>query len=153
MSNKYTALELKDAKIKKTKAEEAIIGAMMSGKKLNEMDDDALRYVADQIILKGAAIYGCGVPDSELFASVLSKEIIAFFLEFGYEDVTLSEIMLALNLNLFGKVIPNPLGEDLMTIEFKGNFIHVSFLANVLKNYSVLKTNLMSKLKNYLSGY
>lgn len=116
------------------------------------MNSDEVRYVCDQIIVRGAALYGCDMPQTEFFAEILSKEFSAYLLEFGYEDLTLEEIILALKINADGNFI-NPLGEDIGQTAFFGNFIHVSFVAKILHAYLVLRNGLEAKFKNHIDGY
>ena len=147
----YTANDLKEAPIKRTQNEVNIITAR-EGEPLSDMNDDGLRYVADQIIVNGTSMYGSELPQTEFFASVLSKQIIDYLLKFGYSNLTLEEINLALQINTEPE-INNPLGENLQQVRFSGKFIHVSFLAGVLKNYMVLRNNLDRKFQNHIDGY
>lgn len=116
------------------------------------MNENELRYMCDQIIVKGAALYGCDMPQTEFFASILSQELSDYLLQFGYEDFTLDEIILAMRMNANGNFI-NPLGDDIDQVQFFGNFIHINFISKVLKGYSVLRNNLESKFKNHIDGY
>lgn len=129
-----------------------IIDARKKGLSIGQMDDDGLRYVCDQIIVRGAALYGCDMPQTEFFAEVLSKEFSDYLLDFGYDNLTLEEIILAMRMNANGNFI-NPLGEDINQTAFFGNFIHVSFLCKVLHGYMVLRNNLETKFKNHIDGY
>ncbi len=116
------------------------------------MDADALRVATDEMIVKGAAIYGCDMPQTDFFASKLSDEIVTFIAEFGYENLTTREVLLALRMNAQGEQ-KNTLGETLPQIDFFGNFIHVSFLAKILNNYMVIRNNLERKFQNHIDGY
>lgn len=144
--------DLRSSPIKKTKYELLILDAREEGKPFEEMTDADLRYAADQIIVKGSATFGCDTPQTEYFAAILSKEITTFLLELGYETLTLKEVVLSLHLNT-ERELKNPCGEDLQTAKFTGNFVHVSFLASVLRNYMVLRNNLERKFQNHIDGY
>lgn len=119
------------------------------GKSISQLNENDLTYTSDQIIVRGAAICGCDMPQTDFFASVLSKEIINFIFEFGYENLTLEEIVLAMKINA-NNDLKNPLGEDLAQIDFVGRFVYVGFLAKVLKNYMILRTNLDRKFQNQI---
>lgn len=97
-------------------------------------------------------MYGCDMPQTEFFASVLSEEMVRYILDFGYDTLTLAEILLSLRLNTDGD-FQNPVGENLPQVDFRGNFIHVSFVAKILKQYMVLRNNLERKFQNHIDGY
>lgn len=148
----YTLNDLENILKKKTAEEIKIIAARKHGLSIGQMNETELRYVSDQVITKGSAIYGCDMPQTDFFASIISKELTDFLLEFGYENLTLNEILLSMKMNADGN-LKNSLGEDLSQIVFSGKFIHISFLSKVLKNYKVLRNNLERKFQNQLDGY
>ena len=148
----YTVNDLENTPIKKSPTELKIIEARKIGMSISEMDESSLRFATDEIIVKGAAIYGCDMPQTEFFAAKLSDEIVAYLLEFGFENLTTREVLLALRMNAQGD-IKNPLGENLVQVDFYGSFIHISFLAKVLNNYMVIRNNLERKFQNHIDGY
>lgn len=143
--------DLENTPIKKTKTEHRIIEARKTGKSIYLLDDD-IRHTTDQIIVRGAAIYGCDMPQTDFLASILSKEIISFIKKFDYDGLTVEEIILAMQINSHND-LKNPLGEDLIRVEFVGRFIYVDFLAKVLKNYMVLRNSLDRKFQNQIDGF
>ncbi len=135
-----------------TKQEEQIVQARNIGLSFCELDDLRMRVVIDQIMFRGAAISGCTLPMTETFATFIAEEISSFILDFGYEELTQEEFLLALRINAFGK-IKNPAGEDFDQVQFSGNNISVVYLGKILKNYMVLRNNLDRKIQNQLDGY
>jgi len=103
-------------------------------------------------MFRGAAICGCTLPQTEIFAKFIAEEIENFILNFGYEEFTESEILLAMQVNAFDK-IKNPMGEDLEQVVFSGISFNVVYLAKILKNYKIIRENLDKKIKNQLDGY
>lgn len=135
-----------------TKIEVRIIKARSEGLSFCELDGDDQRIAIDQIMFRGAAICGCNLPQTEMFATYVADEISSFILEFGYEELTLNELLLALKINAFGK-IKNPAGEDIEQVCFTGNTINVFYLGKILKNYKVLRDNLDRRIQNQIDGY
>lgn len=117
-----------------------------------EMDELETRVTIDQIMFRGAAISGCALPQTEIFAKFIAEEIETFVLEFGYGELTQEEFLLAMRINAFGK-IKNNAGEDLDQVVFFGNSFNVAYLAKILLNYKILRDNLDRKMKNQLDGY
>lgn len=129
-----------------------IFEARENGLSFCELDETDMRYAIDQIMFKGAAIFGCALPNTEMFAKYISDEIRDYILEFGYGELTVSEIILAFKMNI-GSEIKNPLGDNLKCVEFYGNSINVSFIGKVLSNYMIIRNNLDTRIKNQIDGY
>lgn len=138
---------------KPTQMEIKILKARSDGLSFCELNESDIRIAIDQIMFRGAAICGCSLPQTEVFATYLAEEISKFILEFGYEELTLSEILLSLSINATGSKIKNPAGEDLDPVPFTGNTINVFYLGKILRNYKILRDNLDRKIENQLDGY
>lgn len=106
-------------------------------------------------MLRGAAICGCNLPDTDFFAKFIAEEITAFILEFGYKELTLGEIILAFRINAKGnfKNYINFVGLDIEQIVFYGNCMNVDYVAKVLSNYLTIRNLLDRKLQNKIDGY
>lgn len=102
-------------------------------------------------MIKGAAIYGIALPVTEGFAEVISDEIEFFIKSFGYEDFTLSEIILAMYLNCAFS-FRDLLAEGNM-IEFTGSCFNVAFLSKILSLYRTLRAQMERKIQNQIDGY
>lgn len=135
-----------------TKLEIKIAEARSSSLSFCEKNELERRVTIDQIMFRGAAICGCTLPQTEIFAKFIAEEIENFILNFGYEEFTESEILLAMQVNAFDK-IKNPMGEDLEQVVFSGISFNVVYLAKILKNYKIIRENLDKKIKNQLDGY
>jgi len=116
---------------------------------MNELES---RVAIDQIMFRGAAICGCPLPQTELFATYIAEEIKKYILDFGYGELTLDEIVLAFRINVGGR-IKNSLGEDLICVDFYGHAINVSFIGKILSNYLVIRKSLDTRILNLLDGY
>ena len=127
-----------------------IVKARSIGVSFNQFDYENSKTNIDKIILRGAAITGAFLPNTEFFADIISNEVYIFITEFGYGDYTLAEILLALRINEKGGM-PLPSGNRIDPIQFTGNCFNVSFLAKVLDNYRLLRLGLDRKLENYLN--
>lgn len=124
----------------------------MDGESLCELLDNELRISTDQIILNCSAIVGCEMPYTELFANVLSEQIISFIMDFGYPTYTLKEVLLAMRINCTQKFSISDVVE-IDEITFTGRCVNVNFISKVLKNYSLLRNSLDRKLQNFIDGH
>lgn len=111
-----------------------------------------LRVATDKIILTGASISGCTLPQTEGFAEIISNEIVEFINEYGYRELTLEEILTALRLNAKGG-FKFPTGIELEHVPFTGNCFNIVYLSKVLSNYKAFRDILDRKLSNFIDGY
>jgi hypothetical protein len=138
--------------MKLTEIEKMIIAARLDGNSFSQISDSDQKYGCDQIMLKGAAISGCALPQTEFFAEIISVQICEFISKFGYEQLTLAEIILSLQMN--AKVgLRYPSGLEVEQVPFVGSCFHVDFLSRVLSNYMTIRNLLDSKFKNFIDGY
>ena len=131
--------------------ENKIIAARLDSVSFCQIEQSKIRWHIDQIMLKGAAISGCPLPNTEFFADVISDEIKAFILDFGYEELTYAEIILAMRLNSKGG-LKYPSGLELETVVFFGNCFNVDYFAKVISNYMTIRNILDRKLQNFIDG-
>lgn len=103
-------------------------------------------------MIRGAAIYGCDLPNTEGFAQVISEELTIFLSEFGYSELTVSEMILALHLNACG-AMKFPTGECADRVEFSGVCFNIVFMAKILSLYRSLRNQLDRKFQNQIDGY
>lgn len=141
-------MELKNLSL----VEKKIIDARLNGLSFLELDKKELQLSTDQIILRCSAIYGCEMPYTELFANVLSEEIISFVNGFLYGSLTLAEIILAMEINLPQTFLLSN-AVELEEVNFSGRCVNVCFIAKVLKNYKLLRNSLDRKIQNQIDGH
>lgn len=135
-----------------TSIEDKIIKARCDGISFCEMADWQLRNSIDQIMLRGAAIAGCALPQTDFFAGFIAEEFIVFINEFGFSEFTLNEILLALRINSRGGV-KTPSGLEIEQVAFTGVCINVDYLSKILSNYCSLRNYLDRKFENKIDGY
>lgn len=138
--------------VKKTQVEEKIIDARCKGESFSQMSSGDLRYCIDQIMLRGAAISGCPLPQTEFFAIYIAEELSTFINEFGYGELTYQEVLLAMRLNSGGG-LRYPSGIELDQIAFTGSCFNVDYIAKVLANYKDIRLQLDRKFENQIDGY
>lgn len=124
----------------------------MQGDAFCDLEDEDIRLATDQLILKGAAIYGCPMPTTEGFAEIISSQLVAFLNSFGYGHLTVSEMILAMHMNAAGVFRYNS-GDYADRIEFTGNNFNVMFLAKILELYRGLRNALDRKFQNHIDGF
>lgn len=132
--------------------ESRIIKSRLTGVSFCQLTGNDLRVSTDKIIFVSAAIAGCPLPQTEGFAEVISSEIITFITEYGYEELTLAEILTALRLNAKGG-LRFPTGIEVDHVSFTGNCFNIVYLSKVLSNYKLFRDILDRKLQNFIDGY
>lgn len=128
-----------------------VMKARFVGKSFWEIDADKHRHATDEIIIAAAAITGAAMPETELLGKYISDEVIELITNYGYEDLTVEEIITAIRINA-ANIIKNPFGEDLSVVELPYR-VCTNFLAGVLRNYKVLRNGIDRVIENKLSGY
>lgn len=124
----------------------------MQGESFSDLIEEDVRLATDQIMIKGAAIFGCPLPSTEGFAEVISSQICIFLNSFGYGKLTVSEIILAMHLNAVGGFKYSS-GDYAERIEFTGKNFNVMFLAKILELYRNMRNYLDRKFENQIDGY
>jgi len=129
-----------------------VIDARLEGKAFSEMTENETRVAIDQIILRCSADVGCDLPFTDMFANVLSEQIILFIDNCGYLNYTLKEILLSLQINLMHP-LPSYLAVEVDEVKFSGRCVNVSFMSKTLNNYKAIRNQLDRKLQNFIDGY
>ena len=129
-----------------------MIDARLEGKAFSEMTENETRVAIDQIILRCSADVGCDLPFTDMFANVLSEQIILFIDNCGYLNYTLKEILLSLQINLMHP-LPSYLAVEVDEVKFSGRCVNVSFMSKTLNNYKAIRNQLDRKLQNFIDGY
>lgn len=135
-----------------TQLENLIIDARIDNVSFSSLEGNNLRVACDKIIIKCSAFYGCEMPYTDKFASVLSQEIHHFILTYGYENLSLEEIIIAMEINM-NHTLKIPVGIEIQPFEFFGRCVNVSFLSKVLNNYMAIRNLLDRKIQNKIDGY
>lgn len=130
--------------------ERQILECRVEGVSLCEMDQSELLLATDAILISGGAITGCALPNTEFFAEKIGDEIRIFVCDFGYSELTLSEILLSMRINSANTTFP---GCEITPVPFTGHCFNTTFLAKVLANYKEIRTMLDRKLQNLIDGF
>lgn len=129
-----------------------IVHARTTGVSFCQLDESETKLLLDNIMLRGAAICGCALPTTEFFADIIADEISTLLEDFGFRELTESEILLALRLNGKGS-IRYPSGTEIDTVAFSGNCINTAFLSKVLTIYMTFRGILERRIQNFIDGY
>lgn len=116
------------------------------------MADEELTWATDQIMTRGAAIYGCALPKTDYLAQFIGEEIVTIINEFGFSEYTLEEILLAMRVN----AVANDRwlsGNETVFVDFSGVSFNTKFLTAVLTIYSKMRDMLNRKIQNHIDGY
>jgi hypothetical protein len=98
-----------------------------------------------------SAIAGCNLPKTDFFSSVISEEIMHYILNFGYQELTVEEILLAFRLNSHGYRYET--GEYMVMVNFTGHCLNVDYVSKVLSNYMTMRKICERKIQNQIDGY
>lgn len=129
-----------------------ILEARAMGESFWELEkENDIRHFADRVIIQVSAITGDTLPESELMATAITDEIVSLLNDFGYDELTLAEIVLAARLNYYPS-LKNPAGNDFVRAQSVGR-ISVSFLSQVLYNYKILRNFMETEFENKVKGF
>lgn len=132
--------------------EELIFESREDGLSFCQLDETGKKHAIDQIILRGSAVCGCPVPETEYFAGIIGEEVSTFIEKFGYGNLNLAEILLAIRMNAKTD-IRFPSGNERDIAVFSGGFLNIIFLGKVLTNYLIFRNLLDSRIKNAIDGF
>lgn len=135
-----------------TEIDRQIIAARLDGFSITQLDESTTRTTADQIMLQAAAIVGCPTPETEFFAEVLSNTMMSYLKKFGFGELTLAEIILAIELNTQAE-FRFPSGLEVEKVSFFGVCFNIDFLSRILSNYMIFRNHLDRKLQNFIDGH
>lgn len=128
-----------------------ILEARRMGESFWEVEEDMVRNFTDRVIILTSGLTGTEIPGSELVATAVSDEIVRLLEDFGYSELTLEEIILAVRLN-YMPGLKNPVGTDFEKAE-AGKRMNVAFLYRVLYNYKVYRDFMEREFENKIKGY
>lgn len=135
-----------------TAVKKMILEARATGKSFWEIEsEDDIRHFADRVIIQVSAITGDELPSSELLAKAITEEIAALLTDFGYDEFTLAEIVLAARLNYL-PTLRNPAGNDFVRGVSAGR-VSISFLSQVFFNYKILRNFMETEFENKIKGF
>lgn len=129
-----------------------IIDSRLEGISIFQYESLELKKYFNVVMLKISAITGAVIPPDARFIEIIRDEIVDFLLKFGYSNLTISEIILAFNLNS-SIDMRYPVGIDLSKIELFGAHLNVDYISRVLHNYTTIRNLLDRKLENTIDGY
>lgn len=129
-----------------------VLDARLEGKSFFEQNNNEILLSTDQVILRCSAIFGCDLPHTDHFANILSEQIISFIMKFGYSELTVNEVILAMEINL-PQCFTLGINYDIEQVLFSGRTVNVNFLAAILKNYKIVRHYFDRKIQNHLDGY
>lgn len=105
----------------------------------------------DLITIRVSAITGCELRATPLFDKVLSDEVGLMLADFYLDDLTISEICLAVRLNSW-PLIKYTGGKDIEKVPIPQK-LNVDFLMKILYNYKILRDYMEKEFANKLAGF
>ena len=144
--------EIEDILPKINDAEKLIFESRQKGISFCNIPESEIQWHIDQIMLRGAAIGGCAVPNTEFFAEIIGEELTYFIINSGYGELTYEEILLALRLNAKGG-LKHSSGMDIEPIHFFGVCFNIDYFSKIMANYMSFRNQLDRKIQNKIDGY
>jgi len=135
-----------------TEVDYKILDARVEGISLFQYSGENLDGEFDEILLRIAAIGGSKIPSDVFFIEIIKKAAISFLMKFGYSELTLSEIILAFELNS-NINMKYPIGIEISHVPVFGDCINVDYISKVLFGYMAIRNLLDRKLENSINGY
>jgi hypothetical protein len=120
--------------------EKKIYDSRMIGISVQDMNESEVRAATTGIIFKISVICGCQVPTNELHIDALEQEFMVFLKEYGYDYLTVEEIITAFRMNANFR-LPEK-------IETYGALFNIDYASKVLKQYSTKRYQLDNKLSD-----
>jgi len=106
----------------------------------------------DETLYRISKISGVDVKSDEIDFELLKEELIIYLKNFGYLNYTVEEILLAVRLNSTPQYFQKNV-LDVEKIKCSVKYLNVSYLSEVLANYSQLRVLVEKKVKNIIDGY
>lgn len=107
--------------------EELIFNARQVGVSLCDMNEEQSDVSVTGIIFKVSVICGCQLPTHDAHVNALDQEFLIFIKEFGYDTLTVEEILTAFRMNANFRLEHK--------IETYGAVFNIDFASKVLKQY------------------
>lgn len=132
--------------------ENLVLQSRLSDLSITQHDISKSLEILNRIMFTACSYSGLPLPSNELQSASLTKELLNFFLEFGYKNLNEDEFSLAFKINSWGDA-KNYDGSVIPQIEPKGSFLNVMFCAKVLGNYMIIRSMFDRKMENIIDGY
>jgi hypothetical protein len=117
----------------------------------SQLDESDQKIIMDELMLRIASIAGCNLPKTDFFAMFIAEEISHYILNFGFQELTVEEILLAFRLNSHGYRYET--GEYMVMVNFTGHCLNVDYVSKVLSNYMTMRRICERKIQNQIDGY
>ena len=137
---------------KATNVEIKIYEARDTGISVSDLLSDHLRADVQNALIRISVICGSPLPEKHFFAQMLIEETIILLLDFGYEDYTIAELILAARINCKCN-LKYPSGSDAQHVEIIGTTLCVDYISQILNIYKTFRTIFDNQLKNLIDGY
>lgn len=135
-----------------TSWEKSVWKARLSSNSIIQYSATEALEILNRILISSCNISGLPMHDDKIFSEQLKKDLLNFFLEFGYKLLNEEEFLLAFKINAWGQAKFLD-GTSIPQIEPTGKFINVMFCAKVLGNYMTVRSIFDRKMENIIDGY
>lgn len=116
------------------------------------MEIDFLTSVLEDSLVNISVISGHKIPTDKNYSYLLVKELLVYLYEYGFDNLTIQEIILAFRLNCKCN-FRYPSGDYAEPVSIFGEYISVDYVSRVLHTYLTFRNILDSNLKNIIDGY
>lgn len=111
-----------------------------------QMDDAEKKIFCNDVILSTSAFVGCNMPTTKIYLEMVLVMLMEF-IDDGYSNLNFDEFLLALRLNMLGK-----LTVDGDVIQSTSQNFNLQYVATILRRYLVKRNIVDGKIKNTIDG-
>ncbi len=150
--NELSLQELSQSYKRISEVEKKIVQAREAGLAISQLEIAELTEILGDVLINISVITGHKTPTNELYLELLIEELKVYLYEYGFDNLTIQEIILAFRLNC--KCNFRYLSGDYAEpISIFGEYISVDYVSRVLHTYLTFRNILDSNLKNIVDGY
>ncbi len=119
---------------------------------ISQIEVADLTEILGDVLINISVITGHKAPANELYLELLIEELKVYLYEYGFDNLTIQEIILAFRLNCKCN-FRYPSGDYAEPVSIFGEYISVDYVSRVLHTYLTFRNILDSNLKNIIDGY
>lgn len=133
-------------------SEQKILRARQDGFSISQLEVEELTEKLGNALINISVITGHSLPQNKLHTDLLVDELTVYLFEYGYENLTIAEIIEAFRLNCSCNFRYAD-GDYAQQTAIFGEHISVDYVSKVLNTYFTFRKILDSNLKNIIDGY
>lgn len=131
--------------------EDLIVKKRDNERAISEIEEPERLKELSVVLLKISVFLGVSLPSNELLLEMLTSLFQDSLINFGYENLSLKELLFAFELNK-QNVLKDEQGDLIKEVEDPFKSLNIGYTSKVLKNYMIARNLLDAKAKNVIYG-